>query len=232
MSEKEKSASLLANSARGASFLVFLQIASRALTFIVNQVLLRYLSPQLLGISSQLELYTISVLYFSRESLRVALQRLGRDENDVRASARRAQEAVNLSYTAIALGPPLAFAFARFYLRRATPAVMAIPYFEDSLNLYAVATIIELCVEPCFVVAQLQMLYGLRASAETVATIARCILTCGSAIWASRNERPIGALPFAFGQLGYALTLNLFYFARLWPQSRGFSLTPRWIKAK
>ena len=230
MSDKE--ASLLAKSAKGATFLVLLQIASRALTFIVNQILLRYLSPELLGVSSQLELYAISVLYFSRESLRVALQRLGRDENDARASARRAQEAVNLSYIAVGLGPPLAFAFARLYLRKATPAALAVPYIKDSLHLYALATVLELWVEPCFVVAQLQMQYGLRASAETVATIARCVLTCGSAVWASKDGRPVGALSFAFGQLGFAVVLNLVYYAKLWPQTTGFALTPRWSKAK
>ncbi|KAI9859047.1 MAG: Oligosaccharide translocation protein rft1 [Trichoglossum hirsutum] len=67
--------SLLSTSAQGATFLILLQIGSRALTFGVNQLLLRYLSPEHLGISTQLELYLISVLYFARESLRVALQR-------------------------------------------------------------------------------------------------------------------------------------------------------------
>src|SRR4051794_22555687 len=51
--------SLLSTSAQGATFLILLQITSRALTFGVNQVLLRYLSPELLGISTQLELYLI-----------------------------------------------------------------------------------------------------------------------------------------------------------------------------
>ncbi|KAH0562264.1 hypothetical protein GP486_003037 [Trichoglossum hirsutum] len=73
--DKKPERSLLSASAQGATFLILLQIGSRALTFGVNQVLLRYLSPELLGISTQLELYLISVLYFARESLRIALQR-------------------------------------------------------------------------------------------------------------------------------------------------------------
>src|SRR3954470_10544401 len=69
------STSALSASAKGATFLILLQVLSRAFTFIVNQVLLRYLSPELLGLSTQLELYSISVLFFSREHIRVAVQR-------------------------------------------------------------------------------------------------------------------------------------------------------------
>lgn len=62
---------------RGASLLILLQVVSRAITFIANQVLLRFLTAQLLGISTQLEVYYLSVLFFARESLRVAIQRQG-----------------------------------------------------------------------------------------------------------------------------------------------------------
>jgi oligosaccharide translocation protein RFT1 len=74
--------SLLSTSAQGATFLILIQVVSRALTFGVNQVVLRYISPEYLGISTQLELYLISALYFSRESLRVALQRQSWSHNN------------------------------------------------------------------------------------------------------------------------------------------------------
>lgn len=237
--EARTSQTALSKSARGATFLILLQIGSRALTFVVNQVLLRYLSPELLGISTQLELYTISVLYFARESLRVALQRqrsdaVQADVNDDRvfsgkegehaagrvsrsyAAAREAQEVVNLSYIAIALGVPLAYGLGQLYLRSAEPSVLAAPYFHVSLNIYTLATFIELLAEPCFAVASQQMLYGTRASAEASATFTRCILTCFAAIWASRNERDIGVLPFAIGQISYASVLCLIYYTQIW----------------
>ena len=228
---------VLAKSARGATFLILLQIGSRALTFGVNQVLLRYLSPELLGISTQLELYGISVLYFARESLRVSLQRQRVDGKDSRDGAsegnsiasRRAQEVVNLSSIAVLLGPLLAFTFGGLYVRKAGPAVLAVPYVYQSLLLFGLATIVELAAEPCFVVAQQQMLYGLRASAESSATFTRCVLTCATAIWASASGRNLGVLPFAIGQLGYALVLNVVYYGRIWRQSsrEGYSLFPR-----
>lgn len=66
---------------RGASLLIILQVASRAITFIANQLLLRFLTAQLLGVSTQLEVYYLSVLFFARESLRVAIQRQGSSSN-------------------------------------------------------------------------------------------------------------------------------------------------------
>lgn len=74
-SGKNKNNDLLANSIQGATVLVLLQVGARGLTFAVNQVLLRQMSPEILAVSTQLELYLISTLYFARESLRVALQR-------------------------------------------------------------------------------------------------------------------------------------------------------------
>ncbi|KAL8950479.1 MAG: hypothetical protein Q9222_003495 [Ikaeria aurantiellina] len=220
-----ESPSILAQSTKGATYLVLLQIGSRALTFVVNQILLRYLSPQLLGLSTQLELYSSSVLFFARESLRVALQRQDNESAAAPSKAskcqkqdfrnRKIQEVVNLSYIAIGLGLPLAAILSSLYIHNADVSVLETPTFKDSLNIYMVATILELFSEPCFAVTQQEMLYGLRASAETLATFTRCLLTCGTAIWASKVHASLGALPFAVGQIGYAVVLNLVYLARM-----------------
>ncbi|KAL8852763.1 MAG: hypothetical protein Q9221_002393 [Calogaya cf. arnoldii] len=221
--------SLLAQSSKGATYLILLQVGSRALTFVVNQILLRFLSPGLLGISTQLELYSISVLFFARESLRVALQRQestsvsleakniksNHDEFPSTTQNYQAQEVVNLSYLAIVLGLPLATIFASLYIRNADHVVLGTPAIQPSLYLYCLATVLELLSEPCFAIAQQQMLYGVRASAETLATFTRCLVTCGMVIWASKANAALGALPFAVGQMGYAIVLNLVYLSRL-----------------
>ncbi|KAI9878816.1 MAG: Oligosaccharide translocation protein rft1, partial [Pleopsidium flavum] len=229
----------------GATFLILFQVGSRALTFLVNQVLLRYLSPELLGISTQLELYSISVLYFARESLRVALQRQHQDKNAATVrdgrygatkapsgflaavtSAGQSQAVVNLSYVVIVLGVPLAYGLATLYLRNADPSVLRAPYFQSSLNLYGFAAFFELLTEPCFVTVQVKALYRIRGSAETCATIARCALTCATAIWATKVGKDLGVLPFAVGQTGYACVLGLVYLTKVLPLAAqdGFSL--------
>ena len=208
--------STVSSSARGASFLILLQIGSRALTFIINQILLRYLSPELLGISVQLELYSISVLFFARESIRVALQRQSGD----------IQAVVNLSYIAIGLGVFLSYLCAVAYLQAELPVVS---YLLESLQIYGVACIIELLSEPAFVAVQHKLLYKIRASAETVATITRCVVTCGVTILASRASIDLGVLPFALGQISYAAMLLLVYVVRCWPiaTKESFSLLLR-----
>ncbi|KAI4139309.1 MAG: hypothetical protein L6R39_006356, partial [Caloplaca ligustica] len=233
------SSSILTKSTKGASYLILVQIASRALTFVVNQTLLRFLSPELLGISAQLELYSISVLFFARESLRVALQRQNDEDPAEPTQAenikprksnppynkqnRKIQEVVNISYIAIALGLPLALMFAALYIRNADQLVLETPAINASVKLYGLATILELLSEPCFAVGQQQMLFGTRALAETLATFTRCLLTCGTAAWASETEAALGALPFAVGQCGYAVVLNIVYLTRLRPSTSGAS---------
>ncbi|KAK7552444.1 Rft protein-domain-containing protein [Phyllosticta citricarpa] len=208
--------SVLSASAKGATFLILLQVGSRFLTFAVNQVLLRYLSPELLGISAQLELFNISVVYFSRESLRVALQR----------QATGIQTVINLSYLAILLGLPLAHILAWAWLRAQVPDVA---YFRQSLWIYAYATIIELFTEPAFTSTQQLLLYKVRASAESTGTILRCFATCAFAIWASRTGCDPGASPFAVGQLAYAVALLATYLIKVIPVAKKekFSLLPK-----
>ena len=228
--------SVASQSALGAAILVLNQIGTRALTFAVNQVLFRYLSPGIYGVATQLELFSVSILYFSRESLRVALQRQqGVDESQKDqvheaefekkckrpvtsyGSARRIQEVVNLSHIALGLGLPLTVLFSSLYLRSADTAVLETNYLIESLRIYAIATILELLVEPAFAVAKQQLLDGTRAWAEFRASLLKCLITCATAIWASRIGRDLGVLPFAMGQLSYAIILNVVYLWTIGP---------------
>lgn len=212
---------ILSASAKGATFLILLQVGSRALTFAVNQILLRFLSPELLGISAQLELFSISVLFFSRESLRVALQR----------QASNTQSVVNLAYIAVIIGIPLIYGLGSLYLHAAP---VGISFLRETLKIYGAAAFIELLSEPAFATAQQKLLYKVRASAETSATIARCLGTCGSAIWASRVGLDLGALPFGIGQMAYATVLLATYIYNLstTEPSNEYSLLPKKLPSR
>jgi len=98
--------------------------------------------------------------------------------------------------------------------------VPQVPCFTESLLLYGVASVVELLSEPAFVAAQQKQLYKVRASAESAATITKCVTTCLPAIYASRRGLDIGVLPFAIGQMSYALVLLLVYIARIQPLSK------------
>ena len=222
---------VLSKTAQGATFLILLQIASRGLTFIVNQILLRFLTPKILGVANQLELFCISTLYLARESIRVSVQRQGgaitepdsktgpvtrSSEKDAKNDhTRRIQEVVNLSWIAVGLGVILTFVFTWLYLRKADTAMLEIPWISTALPIYSLAIIVEALNEPCFAIAQQQMLYAARASSEMLATFSRCVVTCAIAIGAIRSDLDIGVLPFALGQLTYASVLNVNYLYRV-----------------
>lgn len=229
--------SLPSKSVKGASFLILLQIGCRALAFIVNQILLRFLSPHILGLSAQLELFSISTLYFSRESLRNALQHKP-DEDEQKKTAkgsvgedvtnspgvaisngrtRRMQEVVNISHAAIAIGVPLTIAFTWLYLQKADAAVLESHHMRSSLYTYTLATVIELLNEPAFNVARQEMMYATRASAEFLAFFMRALISCSISIWVGMSGHNLGVLPFAVGQLGYAVTLNVLYLTNVYP---------------
>lgn len=213
--------SAVSASAKGASFLILLQIGSRALTFALNQILVRFLSPATLGVAVQLELYCISTLYFSRESLRVALQR----------RADGVQAVVNLAWLAVVAGIPLSLALATLYLRTNVPQV---PYLVMALRAYGIAAVVELLAEPSYVAAQQGMMYKVRASAEATATIAKTFATVGIAVWANRRGDDLGVLPFAAGQVAYSVTLLLVYTVRMSFKagSEGYSLLPTRITSE
>ncbi|KAJ5668802.1 hypothetical protein N7462_009872 [Penicillium macrosclerotiorum] len=218
-----------ASSATGTTFLIMIQLASRIFTFASNQLILRSLSPVILGIAAQLELYQVSILYFSRESIRLATQRQplttlespassqdGKDSNkpseqsDTVSQDQQSvplQSVINVSYLSLALGILSTFAFTVLYERLAPVQAIEIPFFQATVILTGLAALTELCVEPFFAVVQQNMWYEKRAAAEMPAAFLRSLVTCLLFLYASRVDRPIGALPFALGHLSYSISL-------------------------
>ncbi|KAK5115211.1 hypothetical protein LTR85_009969 [Meristemomyces frigidus] len=210
----------VAASAKGATFMVFVQVGSRAVTFALNQILLRFLSPQLLGVAVQLELYIISALYFSRESLRIATQR--RSDGGVQA-------AINMSFLAIAAGLPIGALLAQIYLGTNYPDV---PYLTTALRINELTVMVELLSEPGFVAVQQNMLYKTRGAAEATAVIMKTLTTAGLVLWGRHMDLDLGVLPFAAGELAYSASLTVVYLTQTAPVARlkEFTLLPKKIK--
>ncbi|KAI0973931.1 oligosaccharide translocation protein RFT1, variant [Xylaria arbuscula] len=218
---------------RGASLLIILQIASRAITFLANQLLLRFLTAQLLGVSAQLEVYYLSVLFFARESLRVAIQRQGTGNVDGRAKSPEkqadSQSVVNIAHLSLGLGLASSFGLGYVYLRYVDAATASTPYLDPALRIYGIAALVELLSEPAFVVLQHRLRFGPRAAAESIATFLRCLVTFSTANWAWRQRLDLGVMPFALGQLAYGVGLLAVYswYGTGLAKSEGFSLLPR-----
>ncbi|KAE8146264.1 Rft protein-domain-containing protein [Aspergillus avenaceus] len=223
---------ILASSTAGTTSLIIVQLASRLFTFISNQLILRSLSPAILGIAAQLELFNISILYFSRESIRTAIQRQPLDttpvinasygdkaqrpcedtEYPVKSQSIPSQSVVNMSYLSIGVGIPTAFTSAILYVHFASAEVSQAPFYHVSVLITTIASLIELSVEPFFVVVQQYMMHKRRAAVEMAATFFKSLTVCtffASASWMGYN---LGVLPFALGYLSYSLLLFGGYF--------------------
>ena len=230
----------------GATYLIVIQVVSRALTFISNQFLLRHLSPAILGLATQLELYSISTLYFSRESFRIALQQhsvsvgpkdVGRSKGHrpdasthlATDASRQIQTAVNASYFTILIGFPLAYVLAQAYQHARLADESESQFFYESLIIVGVSTAIELGSEPCFAALQQSMLFRRRAAIEMASAFVKSLSSCAAAMWMSSRNTTLGVLPFAIGQLGYAITLFCGYVVSAYQlgNTTGISLIPR-----
>ncbi|KAL4737398.1 Rft protein-domain-containing protein [Aspergillus similis] len=233
---------MLVSAISGATILIFVQLASRVFIFTSNQVILRSLTPSIMGIAAQLELFLISILYFSRESIRVAIQRhpleslpthpaasidtnallsvKEREKRRIRAAS--SQSIVNMSYLSVGMGIITATAFAAFYVRFVPVEVSETPYYHMSVTITAIASLIELASEPIFAIVQQYMLYSKRATVEISAAFSKSLVTCGTFIWAVRNGPSLGVLPFALGHLSYASIIFCGYFIVALRQSSNF----------
>ena len=214
---------VLASSASGATQLILVQVAAKLFTFAANQLILRSLSPTILGIAAQLELFSIMVLYFSRESIRTAIQRQPAQFSSTKdghsngahrkpcsaadARSEASQAVVNVSYLSLGLGMLLSAAAILLYGRFAANDASDVPFFRASVALTGLASLIELGTEPFFAIVQQHMLYGKRAAVEMSASFMKSAATCTAFFWASWAGYDVGVLPFALGYLGYAVTL-------------------------
>ncbi|KAF9099409.1 Oligosaccharide translocation protein rft1 [Mortierella sp. AD031] len=206
----DQASSILSSSVQGASYLVLLQFISRMLTFILNQVLLRFTSAETLGIASvQLELLLSTILFLSREGVRCAAIRVSDDsaEEEIssndretttttttttkrtapRSEAYRLQRLVNMVYAPIPVGALMTCLAVGYYLSQVNDASEGrFPGYRLSIYLYGISALVELLAEPMFMVAQYKLWFKTRVSVEGTAVIVRCVLTCALTVYGAR----------------------------------------------
>lgn len=234
-------------SAFATALLIIIQLTSRLFTFAANQLILCKLSPATLGIATQLELYLNTTLYFSRESIRIAIQRqplrvISNQENTEKVSHREIQDenlaasqsVVNISYLSLGMGFPFAIILTIFYMHFTPQEAAKTPHYDTSIIITGVASLLELGSEPFFAVVQQHMLYKKRAVVEMSAAFMKSFIVCSTFAWASRVDRDIGVFPFALGHLGYSLILIGGYAMKMpsIARKKHFSLLPARVKPR
>lgn len=217
---------VLASSASGVPLLIMVQVGAKLFTFAGNQLVLRSLSPAILGIATQLDLCSITILSFSREGIRTAIQRRPLDfpsapgacegcppdghsksclTTEVRS--RASQSVVNVAYLSPVVGVLWAVATTILYIYLAPSEAIRVLFFRSSVAITGIASLLELTTEPFFAIVQQHMLYKTRAAVEMSAAFMKSVTICGAFLWASWTGHDLGVLPFALGYLNHSLTL-------------------------
>jgi oligosaccharide translocation protein RFT1 len=216
-SSDTSSENVLGASARGATYLILLQLFTRLLTFTFNHLILRHTSPSIFGLATiQLDLLASTILFLSREGFRVSLQR----------HPGHLQRTVNLSYIPLATGILGTCLGCFLFLSTAREEVAQIGGFKESVLLFGFSAIIELVGEAGFNVAQEMLLFRTRSLAEGMGVVSKCLGTYFWMIWFLKRGRleEVGAIPFALGQLAYSSVVTGVY---LFVISRKVNLLPR-----
>ncbi|PIL33087.1 transporter [Ganoderma sinense ZZ0214-1] len=199
----EKAPSLLSATLASGSSLVLLQVFSRVVTFVLNQALVRLVSPQVFGTTSiQFELLLSTILFLSREGVRNAL---------LRASSQHTADhdatnplITNISLLPVALGIPTAIGSALIYLGSSSLTTSSQPHFQMSVLLYVSAAFFELLSEPMYIRTQNELRFHVRVRAEGTAVMLKTITTFLVLVIASEDYALVA---FALGQTAYGLTM-------------------------
>ncbi|GJE98980.1 oligosaccharide translocation protein RFT1 [Phanerochaete sordida] len=210
--------SLVSASLASASSLVLLQLLSRVFTFVLNQALVRLVTPQVFGTASiQFELLLSTILFLSREGVRNALLR----STENKARPQQSALIYNISLLPVLLGAPVAVASVCIYLFSSSATTASQPHFHFSAVIYALAAFCELLSEPLYIRAQNELRFDVRVRTEGSAVLMKTLVTFLALVSLSPDWALVA---FAAGQAAYGLTMLVGFLgaygfrARYWPE--------------
>ncbi|XP_062321271.1 protein RFT1 homolog [Osmerus eperlanus] len=198
-----KSQDVLKDASTLASYNVLLQVMFRVLTFLLNAFTLRFVSKELIGVVNvRLTLLYSTLVFLSREAFRKAcLSGSGTDPNW--------RQVINLLWLTLPLGVLWGSLLVCVWLwLLEVPDPQAIPHYSPAVGLFALAAVQELLAEPLWVLAQAHLFVRLKVVAESLAMIAKCVLTVVLVVSAPQW----GLYIFSMAQLVYTGFLVLCYF--------------------
>jgi oligosaccharide translocation protein RFT1 len=214
LAESSKVDRLLSKSAKGVTFLLFGQVFTKLSTFILNQILITYISPKTFGINSFLEFLMNTILFFSREGIRLSSQRI-KDEDDEKFDKHGSilQSIINLGYIPLMIGVPLSSVVIYWQYGKISDLFKHMQLFKLSISIIWLAIIIELMIEPFYNLNQFNLNYDKRTRYETLAITLSCFANFGIVFWF--KDREIDGLPivaFSIGKLVHSTVLFVAYY--------------------
>lgn len=220
---------ILDKSTSGATFLMMGQLFTKMITFVLNNVLVRFLSPRIFGITAFLEFILGTVLFFSREAVRLSTLRIKDHEDEVhdvdensKGRSHVLQTAVNFGHISLWIGFPLSIVLMTWQYRNINDYFTNLPYFTLSIFLIWLSIIFELLSEPLFIVNQFMLNYAKRSQFESAAVTSGCLVNFGvvmlfekftsSSVRTEASREGTAILAFALGKLAHSVALLACYY--------------------
>ena len=215
-----------------AGSLILLQMGARILSFALNQLLVRLVSPNVYGAAAiQLELLLSTILFLSRDAIRTVLARKSETHTEARSKQGLSvkdgsfrQEVHNISLLPIPIGIVLSIAVAYSYIKYLSPlSLRDAATFRLSVALYVLGALAELVFEPLHIRALGLGNASLRVKAEGAGTLAKCLFSVIGVVlapalmqrgWlpgAQDQDRSVGLVAFGLGQLFNGLAMLIAY---------------------
>ncbi|XP_071375133.1 man(5)GlcNAc(2)-PP-dolichol translocation protein RFT1 [Centroberyx affinis] len=196
---------VLKNASTLASYNVLLQVMFRVLTFLLNAFTLRFVSKELIGVVNvRLTLLYSTLVFLSREAFRRACLSGGS------GTGHNWRQVINLLWLTLPLGVVWASLLVCVWLwLLEVPDPQTIPHYGPAVGMFALAAVQELLAEPLWVLAQAHMFVRLKVVAESLAMIAKCLITVVLVVSAPEW----GLYIFSAAQLVYTGFLVLCYAA-------------------
>ncbi|CAG99509.1 glycolipid translocation protein [Kluyveromyces lactis] len=217
--------------ANGVLFLMLGQTLSKGVNFLLNTLLVRYLSPRIFGITSFLEFLLSTVLFFSRESIRISTLRIKSTTDSGKLEkvedgedTRTLQSLINFGYIPFVIGLPLSIILISWQYSNLNSYFIDLPYFKASIFLIWLSILIELVSEPFYLVHQYLLNHFIRSKYESLGVTFACVANFIIVVWFEKmvngvglelhddyKQEGIAIFAFAVGKLVHAMTLLACY---------------------
>ncbi|KAI5962220.1 RFT1 [Candida pseudojiufengensis] len=210
---------VIEESAKGISSLILVQIATKLFTFLLNQLLIKFISPKIFGLSIYLEFLISTILFFSRESIRLSIQRI-QNNDDLKLKNKTLQKIINFGFLPIIISIPITLLigyFQGFKSDNFQNYFLNLPFHNLVVVLLILSIFLELIIEPIYCIYQYQLEFGKRSKFESISLFVKCITTFIGVYLAKQYNSSslefsgLSVLAFAFGQISYSLSIFLLY---------------------
>ncbi|EMG48725.1 RFT1 Oligosaccharide translocation protein RFT1 [Candida maltosa Xu316] len=213
MPDRGKPTNAVNQSAKGVTYLILVQIITKLFTFILNQLIIRYLTPSIIGITTYLDFIYSTILFFSRESIRLSIQR-------IQSKHQTSQKVINFGILGILLLSVILpiIGYWQFQYSSVIASLYSLPYHQLTILLVVLSIVVEMVIEPIYCLYQFQLDFGKRSKFEGLAVVTKCVVTFVSIMivksYFSGDIFSGSAIcAFALGQFSYSLTLAICYYA-------------------